>query len=689
MEDHVNDLPLMGNSHQAFVYHFALDLSCDFDRKVMAGSIYLCVDCGADSSGTEKKHVFTIQEYQSLLQTVKQRPDVDDSTNWKVILDANDLEVSNIAEVKNPPRDILFPKLGFSTSPKSLRAKFAELRASCVEPVVFTSDFWCLKFAGRRPGCRIIKITYETKSLGKSLRWAVDQDKRPCVYSAAMWLNNRALFPCHEFGSMCTWEACISVPQGSVAVMSGDQSAHQEDVEGRSLFYQACYSPLPSFTFAIGIGHWASVSLGSSKTSEKVKRDCLPNPCQHSSKCLINYGGDFSCRLFAPASLIHKFAAEIQEYVTKSATAVQEILGAIPYPRADVVVYPECSQDMAMSNPYLLFVSQSMFPGDRSMCVRFGHELSHFWFGLLLGARDWTEEWLSEGFATFVEDAIHGRTLGWSMERQRDWGEIRAMLRHRNLQSEMSNTDQELQTLRPNKGEIADDVEDDVMYVKNGMNSAKLFTQVHYLKGYFLLRHLSHTVGAEPFLEAFLVYVQKHHGEMVTSRDFLNILFANFPRLREEYESVEAVFSLWLDCPGMPKPIDVFIPSEDNLLYSQVLLEEDVNQLVLLLELLLDIEVLSKSCLHQLKAKYNLPGVNPDVHHRWCELIIKHKYSEGYKDVEIFLKSHQAMGVYLYGEMMISNNLTLRKLARKIFQEVSAQMEAGVRLSVHSMLYGS
>ena len=46
--------------------------------------------------------------------------------------------------------------------------------------------------------------------------------RRPCVYNAAMWLNNRALFPCQEYGSMSTWEACITVPSGVTALMSGD-----------------------------------------------------------------------------------------------------------------------------------------------------------------------------------------------------------------------------------------------------------------------------------------------------------------------------------------------------------------------------------------------------------------------------------------------------------------------------------
>lgn len=38
--------------------------------------------------------------------------------------------------------------------------------------------------------------------------------------------------------------------------------------------------------------------------------------------------------------------------------------------------------------------------------TRLCHEIAHAWFGLAIGARDWTEEWLSEGFATHLEDVF-------------------------------------------------------------------------------------------------------------------------------------------------------------------------------------------------------------------------------------------------------------------------------------------
>ena len=48
-----------------------------------------------------------------------------------------------------------------------------------------------------------------------------------------------------------------------------------------------------------------------------------------------------------------------------------------------------------------MFISQSVLCGEvgqslTAMMIRISHEISHSWFGLVIGALDWTEEWLSE-----------------------------------------------------------------------------------------------------------------------------------------------------------------------------------------------------------------------------------------------------------------------------------------------------
>ena len=59
-------------------------------------------------------------------------------------------------------------------------------------------------------------------------------------------------------------------------------------------------------------------------------------------------------------------------------------------------------------SPSLMFISQSILSADREMSIRLAHELSHSWFGLIIGPKDWTEEWLSEGFCTYTEGYLHG-----------------------------------------------------------------------------------------------------------------------------------------------------------------------------------------------------------------------------------------------------------------------------------------
>jgi aminopeptidase O len=82
----------------------------------------------------------------------------------------------------------------------------------------------------------------------------------------------------------------------------------------------------------------------------------------------------------------------------------------IPYSALDQIYYER-------TNCLLLLQPRSAVPvavaaGGGWQYVRYaGSRAERRMVRALIGARDWTEEWLSEGFATFAEDAIHAAAM--------------------------------------------------------------------------------------------------------------------------------------------------------------------------------------------------------------------------------------------------------------------------------------
>ena len=113
------------------------------------------------------------------------------------------------------------------------------------------------------------------------------------------------------------------------------------------------------------------------------------------------------------------------------------------------------------------------------------------------------------------------------------------------------------------------------------------------------------------------------------------------------------------------------------------------EQLVLLLENLLEAEYLHPCVINALDEHYCFEKHAPDVQHRFAEIIVKHSHHKKLCFVETFLKLHQAMGIYLYGEMSMSQNKKIRKSVATIFEEIQSDMDPIMLLNVKEMLYGA
>ncbi|XP_053277212.1 aminopeptidase O isoform X1 [Pleuronectes platessa] len=654
---------------------------------------------------------------------------------------------------------------------------------------------------------RAVRIWYETRPTGRSVRWTTDQDHRVCVYTAGSPINNRALFPCQEPPvAMSTWQATVRAPSECLVLMSGEEQAlPTEDADTRfSTWSYYVTMPMPASTFTLAVGHWCQVTAeippalegevrnrtdcgrtakpgdasgerteaglvsGPGSSSSKVVKDsphqtgsgdrttCSDStfsyaPLEDQALSVTDYSGmvnggvscshdDYPCRftersawsqrviphrVFGPVGLLQQAQMAVLQLLPRCLAAAHAVLGVHPFPRLDVLIVPAGFSSLGMASPHIMFLSQSVLsdgsPGSGESCLslcgsRLCHEIAHSWFGLVIGARDWTEEWISEGFATYLEDIIWAQAQQLSFHETAEHSDLKALLRWRRLSDELQNSQEELQILRPNMENTGQVSESGSSTVKHALNPDKTFMQVHYLKGYFLLRFLASQVGDEQFMDFFRLFVKKYHGQLILSQDFLQMLLITFPDMERKGLTLSAIYAEWLDRPGIPKWL-----YERSSVWSQARLVEEVkaevvkwillsrshqgtgrkrrriepkvnykeltsDQLMMLLELLLEEPELSVATIRTLQKTYNPHKQDAEVRHRWCELVVKHGYTQAYGDVEHFLVHDQAMGVYLYGELMVHEDPEQQALAGRCLSLVQEEMDQSARRMVQEMI---
>ncbi|KAG1681064.1 Aminopeptidase O [Nymphon striatum] len=633
------NLPLLSNVDIFKVEHYFLKLKCNFDSRIFQSEVILLIDNLADC------HLNNPNGKDEL-------SNVEDSEEIYLILDSKDIAVSNVYELE----------LDDGIVEKRIDSECITLFELLGTPLQFEVQPWCikiwkkdLKYQKLFPKC--IKIKYVTKPCGSSTTWVNDQNENLCVFTQGAWINNRSLFPCQEAPvAMATWQAWILVPDKAKVVMSGDVNPKIWAKDGLFIHYYYTKMKLPMSTLALAIGFWDEIEIQSK-----------PYPM----------------RMYGPSPKLECFFNEYGNYLPECLKAAVLLLGPFPFQKLDFLILPRCFCSLGLASPNIIFCSQSLLSGDGSMKIKLAHEIGHSWFGLLIGALDWTEEWLSEGFATFVEDFIHSKTLKIQLPEISELSEIRAYLKFRNLSAELNNSDVDLQILRPCHGEDADC--SSLGYIKNGMNPDKCFTQLHYIKGFFLLHHLYNKVGHDTFFDFLKHYIEEFSGKLVLSDEVTDFFF-NSVGSEFRTEGLKKMCREWLNSPGMPKELKDFKISSSNSLFQDVMKENlEFEQLVLLLELLLDLKKISWKILDDLNTVYRLDSSNAEVLHRWCELIIKHKYNQKYDIISRFLQEHQAMGIYLYGEAIISSDADLQQLALMSFKLLKNEMDQSVRISVSEM----
>ena len=202
----------------------------------------------------------------------------------------------------------------------------------------------------------------------------------------------RHVFPCHDKPhAKMTTEVRITVPSGFSVLSNGELAGKEHGAGGAETFHWRMNDPHPSYLVTIVAGEFAvfgdRVTLGSPGSS--VTRDV---PLTY----LVPKGREEDGRRTFGRT------PEMVAYFS-------EITG-VPYPwnkYAQVVVSDFIfggMENTTATTMYEHILLDARAAIDITSDDLIAHELAHQWFGDYVTCRDWSEGWLNEGFATFMEN---------------------------------------------------------------------------------------------------------------------------------------------------------------------------------------------------------------------------------------------------------------------------------------------
>lgn len=318
----------------------------------------------------------------------------------------------------------------------------------------------------------------------------------PCVFTDHFPARARGWLPCEDHpADRAAFALALAVPEGLDAVGSGavvgDGSAEPQAPEGFRWHAFETRSDLPTYLLAFAAAPFARVQEeGEARLAPHfVYRNDLPR---------------------ARRALRHH-AAWMQ--------AMEAAFGPFAYEKYCVVQIP--TRWGGMENAGNIFVMEGIFDQNRAGVSILAHEFAHQWFGDGVGYGDWSEIWLSEGFASYfgpwLDEKTGGPPFRQELERmRRSW-----------LSSEEG---------RKLPVHWRDYPDPEVVINANA-----------YPKGAWVLHMLRGELGDEAFFAGLRSYYGARRGRTATTAD-----------LRAAMEKAAGrdlawFFEQWLDRPGCPE----------------------------------------------------------------------------------------------------------------------------------------
>ena len=332
-----------------------------------------------------------------------------------------------------------------------------------------------------------------------------DKFKHP----AQIWTQNepedgRYWFPSFDFPSdKATSEEFITVQKGETAIGNGEFIEAKPGQDGTVTFHYRMDVPYSTYLTSFVVGDFT-------KLSDK-----------HGGIPLNFYAYRDRQRV---AGIAFSRTSEMM-------SAFESLTGvSFPYPKYDQVMVSGFEDIDGMEN-----ITATTLADNKILFADFAfgrplvedlisHELSHSWFGDMVTCRNWSELWLNEGFATFMESAWHEKIGG---------------------------RDAYIKKLLEDRDEYVTD--DAISKTHHALRNAaakpdnSLFDATTYQKGSLVLHMLRETVGDTAFWKGVNVYLNRHKFDNVVSSDLQAAM--------EEVsgQKLQSLFDQWVYAPGYPR----------------------------------------------------------------------------------------------------------------------------------------
>jgi len=343
-----------------------------------------------------------------------------------------------------------------------------------------------------------VRIEYLTAPHAPALQWLDSHQtagkNKPFLLTQSQTIHARSWIPLQDSPQVrMTYEATVRTPPDLLAVMSASDNPQSL---GDGEYHFAMPQPIPSYLIALAVGELAFKAVGPRSG------------------------------VYAELPVIEKAVAEFSD-LENMIRATEKLYGPYLWDRYDLLVLPPSFPLGGMENPRLTFVTPTILAGDRSLVSVIVHEIAHAWSGNLVTNATWSDFWLNEGFAVYVERRVIEELYG----NQR--AEMEAVLGRQELEEEISRLDDADEILHINLTNR--DPEDGV-------------TRIPYEKGALFLRQLEETFGRTRFDRFMRGYFDRFAFQSITTSDFL--AYASENLLDGQVDL--ALIRQWLYEPGLP-----------------------------------------------------------------------------------------------------------------------------------------